>query len=81
MTWSKEYRSDYNKEYYLKRIGNIKKYYLKNREHLNTYMKEYHLKNKERTKEYYRGYYLKNKILILQKQKMYRADRCDTNIQ
>jgi hypothetical protein len=44
-------------------------------------MKEYHLKNKEHTKAYYRGYYLKNKILILQKQKIYRENRCDTNIQ
>ena len=96
MTWSKEYRSTYNKEYYLKnkdrikeyqfknkeRVRGVKKqYYLKNREHLNAYMKEYHLKNKEHTKEYYRGYYLKNKILILQKQKAYRENRCDMNIQ
>jgi hypothetical protein len=58
-----------------------KEYYLKNKEHLNAYMKEYHLKNKEPTKEYNRGYYLKNKILILQRQKMYRANRCDMNIQ
>ena len=107
MTWSKEHRSAYHKEYYLKnkdrfkehylknkdrikeyqlknkeRIKGVKKqYYLKNREHLNAYMKEYHLKNKERTKAYYRGYYLKNKILILQKHKIYRANRCDMNIQ
>ena len=107
MTWSKEYRSTYNKEYYLKRKEHIKEYYLKNkdhikeyhlknkerikevkkqyylknREHLNAYMKEYHLKNKERTKAYYRGYYLKNKILILQKHKIYRENRCATNTQ
>jgi len=63
------------------RIRRVKRqYYLKNREHLNAYMKEYHLKNKENTKAYYRGYYLKNKILILQKRKIYRENRCQEHV-
>ena len=55
MTWSKEHRSAYNKEYSLKR--NLKEYYLKNKDHI----KEYYLKNKEHIKEVKKQYYLKNR--------------------
>ena len=55
MTWSKEYRSAYNKEYYLKRKDRFKEYYLKNKDHI----KEYQFKNKERVRGVKKQYYLK----------------------
>ena len=57
MTWSKEYRSTYNKEYHFKNKERIKEYYLKNKDRL----KEYHFKNKEHIRGVKREYYLKNR--------------------
>ena len=57
MTWSKEYRSAYNKEYYLKRKDRFKEYYLKNKDRI----KEYQFKNKERVRGVKKQYYLKNR--------------------
>jgi hypothetical protein len=57
MTWTPEYRSVYNKEYYLRKKEHIKEYYLKNKDHI----KEYYLKNKERIREVKKQYYLKNR--------------------
>ena len=57
MTWSKEYRSAYNKGYYLKRKDHFKEYYLKNKDRI----KEYQFKNKERVRGIKKQYYLKNR--------------------
>jgi len=55
MTWSKEYRSAYNKEYHLKRKDHFKEYYLKNKDRI----KEYQFENKERIRGVKKQYYLK----------------------
>ena len=61
MTWSKEYRSTYNKEYHFKNKERIKEYYLKNKDKHKEWNKQWRLKNKERKKEYDKKWYQKNK--------------------
>ena len=70
--YSKEYRSAYNKEYYLKNIERITEYHLRNKEHTKEYLlknkeritrgkKQYYLKNREHLNAYMKEYHLKNK--------------------
>ena len=62
------------KEYYLKNIEHIKKYLLKNKKHIKKYHKEYNLKNVEQIKRTTKEYYLKNIEHIKKWRKEYRKE-------